>query len=316
VNDRIADAGPSAAGRPGGQLPPAPFGRLLTAMVTPFSADGSLDLDGAQKLAATLVDAGNDGLVISGTTGESPTTTDAEKRDLLRAVLDAVGDRASVLAGVGTYDTAHTVELSRQAEAAGAHGLLVVSPYYSKPPQAGLLRHFRTVADATGLPVMLYDIPGRTGVPIETDTLLALAEHPRIVAMKDAKGSLAASSAVLRGSDLAYYSGDDVNTLPILSIGGCGLVSVVAHVFARELAGLIAAADAGDLAGARQAHLQLLPAMTGFFRTQGVILVKAALAVLGLPGGPTRSPLVDATPEELDQLRVDCAAAGLELPRP
>ncbi|MCW2692274.1 MAG: dihydrodipicolinate synthase [Mycobacterium sp.] len=316
MDDRIADAASGAAAPAAGQLPPAPFGRLLTAMVTPFTADGVLDLDGAQKLAATLVDAGNDGLVISGTTGESPTTSDAEKAALLRAVLDAVGDRAVVVAGVGTNDTAHTAELARQAAAAGAHGLLVVTPYYSKPPQAGLLRHFRTVADATELPVMLYDIPGRTAAAIESDTMRALAEHPSIVAVKDAKGSLAATSAVLRDTDLAYYSGDDVLTLPLLAVGGCGLVSVVAHVFARELAGMIAAVDAGDLVAARAAHLRLLPAMTGFFRTQGVILVKAALAALGLPGGPTRGPLIDATPDELEQLRADCAAAGLELPRP
>src|SRR3954449_6308470 len=161
------------------------FGRVLTAMVTPFHADGALDLDGAQRLAAYLVDRGNDGLVISGTTGESPTTSDSEKDQLIRAVVEAVGDRANVVAGVGTYDTAHTVELAQQAQKAGATGLLVVTPYYSKPPQEGLLAHFRRVADAAELPVMLYDIPGRSGVPIETDTLVELSEHQRIVAVKD-----------------------------------------------------------------------------------------------------------------------------------
>src|SRR3954452_8825409 len=186
-----------------------PFGRMLTAMVTPFASDLSLDLDGAATLATHLVDAGNDGLVVNGTTGESPTTTDAEKESLVRAVAEAVGDRAHVVAGVGTNDTAHTVELARQAEKAGASGLLVVSPYYSKPPQAGLLAHFRRVADATSLPVMLYDIPGRTGVPIHTDTMLALGEHERIVAVKDAKGDLFETSRVLAGSDLVYYCGDD-----------------------------------------------------------------------------------------------------------
>src|SRR5262245_62046825 len=202
-----------------------PFGRLLTAMVTPFQPDGSLDVDGAARLAAYLVDdQSNDSLVINGTTGESPTTTDAEKETLLRAVVEAVGDRAKILAGVGTFNTHHTVELARSAEKAGVHGLLVVTPYYNKPPQAGLLAHFRTVADATGLPVMLYDIPGRTGTPIATDTFKALAQHERIVAVKDAKGDIAASAWVLRDTDLAYYSGDDAYTLPLLAVGGSGLV--------------------------------------------------------------------------------------------
>ncbi|MET9871401.1 4-hydroxy-tetrahydrodipicolinate synthase, partial [Streptomyces sp. NPDC006386] len=184
--------------------PQTPFGRVLTAMVTPFTADGALDLDGAQRLATHLVDAGNDGLIINGTTGESPTTSDAEKADLVRAVLDAVGDRAHVVAGVGTNDTHHSVELARAAERTGAHGLLVVTPYYNKPPQEGLYRHFTAVADATGLPVMLYDIPGRSGVPINTETLVRLAEHPRIVANKDAKGDLGRASWAIARSGLAW----------------------------------------------------------------------------------------------------------------
>ncbi|HMA46425.1 MAG TPA: 4-hydroxy-tetrahydrodipicolinate synthase, partial [Frankiaceae bacterium] len=199
-------------------LPHAPFGRVLTAMVTPFTAEGSLDLDGAAALAAHLVDSGNDGLVVSGTTGEAPTTSDEEKDRLLRAVVEAVGDRAPIVAGVGTNDTHHTVELARAAEKAGATGLLAVTPYYSKPPQAGLLAHFRAVAEATGLPVMLYDIPGRTATALETETIVRLAGHPRIVAVKDAKGDLGATSWVLARTDLAYYSGDDVTTLPLLSV--------------------------------------------------------------------------------------------------
>ena len=197
----------------------APFGRVLTAMVTPFTADGGLDLDSAQALASHLVDQGCDGLVISGTTGESPTTTDEEKDSLLRAVIEAVGDRATVVAGVGTYDTAHTVEGAKHAEKAGAAGLLVVTPYYSKPPQAGLVKHFTAVADATGLPAMLYDIPGRTGTPIRTETIIRLAEHPQIVAVKDAKGDLFATTEVLAATDLAYYSGDDALNLPLLALG-------------------------------------------------------------------------------------------------
>src|ERR1700760_1665296 len=193
-----------------------PFGRMLTAMVTPFGADGSLDLDAAARLATYLVDEqGNDGLVVNGTTGESPTTSDGEKADLIAAVVDAVGDRAHVGPGIGTFDTVHTVHLAEQAAKAGANGVLVVTPYYSKPPQAGLLLHFRAVADASELPVMLYDIPGRTATPIATETMIELAAHERIVAVKDAKGDLMATSRVLAETGLAYYSGDDAMTLPL-----------------------------------------------------------------------------------------------------
>jgi 4-hydroxy-tetrahydrodipicolinate synthase len=295
--------------------PRRPFGRVLTAMVTPFADDGSVDVDGAQRLASHLVDeGGNDGLVISGTTGESPTTSDEEKDRLLRAVLDAVGARATVIAGVGTNDTAHTVHLARTAEEAGAHGALVVSPYYSKPPQAGLLAHFQTVADSTDLPCMLYDIPARTGVPITTETLQRLAEHPRIVAVKDAKGDLDASAQVLAGTDLAYYSGDDKVTLPLLSIGAVGVVGVPTHLVGVRTTEMVLAYENGDVARALAIHRSLLPAFTGFFRTQGVILTKAALRLVGLPGGPVRPPLVDATEAEVTQLRLDLVAAGVELP--
>lgn len=294
--------------------PRRPFGRLLTAMVTPLRRDGSLDLEGAGRLAAYLVDEqDNDGLVVSGTTGESPTTTDAEKDALLRAVIEAVGDRARVVAGVGTNDTHHSVELARAAEKAGAHGLLVVTPYYSKPPQAGLVHHFRAVADATGLPVMLYDIPARTGVAIETETLLRLAEHQRIVAVKDAKGDMAETSRVTGMTSLAYYSGDDKNTLPLMSIGAVGVVGVPTHLFGRRTKQMILAFESADPAAARSAHHALLPAFLGFFRTQGVILTKAALSLSGLPGGPVRAPLCDATAAEIARLREDCAAAGLIL---
>jgi 4-hydroxy-tetrahydrodipicolinate synthase len=292
-----------------------PFGRLITAMVTPFRADGSLDADGAAALATHLVDdQGNDGLVISGTTGESPTTSDAEKETLLRAVLEAVGDRAKVIAGVGTNDTHHTIELARAAEKVGAHALLVVTPYYNRPPQSGLVRHFTTVADATGLPVMLYDIPVRTGTPINTDTLCRLAEHERIVAVKDAKGDFAETSSVTGRTDLAFYSGDDKNTLPYLAVGAVGVVGVPTHVFGRPSKAMIEAYERGDHAEALRLHHQLLPIFNGFFRTQGVILTKAALNRLGQPGGPVRPPLVDATEAEIAQLRADCAAAGLNLP--
>jgi 4-hydroxy-tetrahydrodipicolinate synthase len=293
---------------------PRPFGRLLSAMVTPFTADGSLDVDGAARLATWLVDEqGHDALVISGTGGESPTTTDAEKETLLRVVVEAVGDRARIVAGVGTNNTAHTVELARAAEKAGAHGLLVVTPYYNKPPQAGLIRHFTTVADAVGLPVMLYDIPHRAGVPIATETLVRLAEHPNIVAVKDAKGDLAGSADVLRRTDLAYYSGEDAAILPLLSIGAVGVVGTSTHFIGPRTKAMIEAYERGDTAGALALHRQLLPLFTGIFRTQGTILVKAGLRALGLPAGPVRSPLVDATEAETNQLLEDAAAAGLHL---
>jgi 4-hydroxy-tetrahydrodipicolinate synthase len=279
-------------------------------MITPFTADGGLDLDGAQRLATYLVDHGNDGIVISGTTGESPTTTDDEKERLLRAVLEAVGDRAKIIAGVGTNDTRHTIELAHAAEKVGAHGLLVVTPYYSKPPQTGLLQHFTQVADATGLPNMLYDIPGRTGTPIETETLVRLAAHDRITAVKDAKGDLEASAWVMQRTDLAYYSGDDKVTLPLLSVGGVGVVGVPTHLFGVETAQMIAAYLSGDVARALALHRQLLPVFTGFFRTQGAILTKAALALAGVPAGPVRPPLVDATPDQVEQLRADLVDAG------
>jgi 4-hydroxy-tetrahydrodipicolinate synthase len=291
---------------------PRPFGRLLTAMVTPFTADGSLDLEGAARLAAHLVDEQrNDALVISGTTGESPTTTDAEKDALLRAVVEAVGDRATVVAGVGTNNTAHTIELAHAAEKAGAHGLLVVTPYYNKPPQAGVERHFTAVADATGLPIMAYDIPHRAGTAIATETLCRLAEHERIVAVKDAKGDLIASSWVLSRTDLAFYSGDDAATLPLLAIGGVGLVGTSTHFTGALAKDMIEAFERGDTAAALRLHRQALPLFTGIFRSPGTMLVKAGLTALGLPAGPVRSPLVDAGEDELNQLRQDAAAAGI-----
>jgi 4-hydroxy-tetrahydrodipicolinate synthase len=299
----------------GGRTSSAPFGHLLTAMVTPMKGDGALDYDGAAKLAEHLVgDMRNDGLVISGTTGESPTTSNEEKSRLLAAVLEAVGDRAVVVAGVGTYDTAHSCELARAAERAGAHGLLVVTPYYNKPPQSGLVAHFTAVADSTGLPVMLYDIPGRTGTKISADTLARVAEHPRIVAVKDATADVFAASRVIATTGLAYYSGDDGLTLPFLSVGGVGLVSVVAHVVGDRLHDMIDAYLAGQVALATRLYQDLIPVIVGIMtRTQGAIMAKAALALLGLPGGSVRAPLPDATAAEIEQLRQDLAAGGVKL---
>ncbi|MFI7032577.1 4-hydroxy-tetrahydrodipicolinate synthase [Microbispora rosea] len=293
----------------------APFGRTLTAMVTPFTSDGAVDYEGVQRLAAYLVDEQrNDGLIVSGTTGESPTTSDEEKDRILRAVVEAVGDRATVVAGAGTNDTRHSVELAEAAERAGAHGLLVVTPYYNKPPQEGLLRHFTAVADVTGLPVMLYDIPGRAGVPIAIETLFRLAEHPRIAAVKDAKGDLFAGSQVMASTDLVFYSGDDLLNLPWLSVGAAGYVSVVGHVVGAELASMVDSYRSGDVENALAVHRQLLPVVSAIMtRTQGAIMVKAALKLVGQDAGYVRPPLVDATEGQIAALREDLITGGLKL---
>ena len=275
------------------------FGRVITAMVTPFHPDGSIDLDTARALARRLVDEQrNDSLVINGTTGESPTTTDGEKRALLEAVADEVGDRAQIIAGVGTFSTAHTIELARQAVSAGADGLLVVTPYYSRPPQDALATHFLAVADATDAPIMIYDIPHRSGIPVETATFLAIADHPRIVAVKDAKGQIVASSRVIGETSLAFYAGDDGITLPLLSVGGVGVVGTATHFTGRRMRELIEAFVAGRQDEALALHQALLPVMTGVFATQGVMLVKAGLAHQGFPVGGVRSPLLPASAEQ------------------
>lgn len=283
-------------------------------MITPMTGDGAVDYEGAARLAEYLItNMRNDGLVISGTTGESPTTTDAEKERLLRAVVEAVGDRIPVVAGVGTNSTAHTCELARTAERAGASGLLVVTPYYSKPPQSGLLAHFSAVADTTQLPVLLYDIPGRTATPIETQTLLRLAEHPRIVGVKDAKADLLAGSDVMARTGLVFYCGDDPLNLPWLSVGASGFISVHAHVIGDRLHEMIEAYFAGRVTEALALHRAVLPVYQGMTRAQGVIMAKAALSLLGLPGGSVRLPLTDATPAQIEQLREDLTAGGVKI---
>ena len=282
-------------------------------MVSPMNPDGSLDLAGAQELAVHLMDHGHDGLVVNGTTGESPTTTDAEKIDLLRAVVEAVGHRAHIIAGAGSNNTAHSIESARAAAKAGANGLLVVTPYYSKPPQEGVLAHFTAVADATDLPVMVYDIPGRTGTPIHTQTLLRMAEHPRIVAVKDAKGDLFAASEVMSQTDLLWYSGDDALNLAHLTQGAVGMVSVVGHLAGRQYAAMVAALGQGNLARAIEIHRQLIPAVNAVMHiTQGAITVKAALHDRGVISSDTvRLPLVSATTDQLAQLREGLQKSGL-----
>jgi 4-hydroxy-tetrahydrodipicolinate synthase len=293
--------------------PARPFGAVAVAMVTPFDEQGGLDLVAAQTLAAHLVDGGCEAIVVSGTTGESPTTGDDEKEALLRAVLEAVGGRAQVVAGVGTNDTTHSVELARQAAKAGVHGLLAVTPYYSKPPQEGLVAHFTAIADATDLPVMLYDIPGRACVPIATETLVRLAGHPRIVAVKDAKDDAYETSWVLARTDLAYYCGSDALNFSWLALGAAGVVSVIGHVAAPQLAELVRHVDAGDLPAARGVNDRLLPVVRGIMtRTQGAIMAKAALQLAGvLPHRTLRLPLTAATDEQVALLRADLEEAQL-----
>ncbi|KUH98150.1 4-hydroxy-tetrahydrodipicolinate synthase [Mycolicibacterium acapulense] len=289
----------------------ARLGTVLTAMVTPFKPDGMLDTEAAAQLATRLVDAGCDGLVLSGTTGESPTTTDAEKIALLRAVLDAVGDRARIIAGAGTYDTAHSVHLAKACAAEGAHGLLVVTPYYSRPPQAGLLAHFTAVADATPLPVVLYDIPPRSVVPIQWETLRMLAEHPNIVAVKDAKGDLHGGGQIIAETGLAYYSGDDALNLPWLAMGAVGFVSVWGHLAASQLREMFSAFQSGDIATARKINVTLGPLVDAQARLGGVTLSKAGLRLQGFDAGEPRLPQVPATPAQLDALAADMRAAAV-----
>lgn len=269
------------------------FGDVVTAMITPFTDDGALDVDGAATLAAHLLDHGNDAIVVSGTTGESPTLTHAEKLDLFRATVDAAAGRGKVVAGTSSYDTAESVRLTEDATAAGVDGILAVTPYYSRPPQRGLVAHFRAIADATDRPVLLYDIPGRTGATIAIDTYEDLAAHPRIVGVKDATGSAGHVADVIGACGEAFevYSGDDAMTLPFLAMGACGVISVAGHLAAPQIGEMIRAFDAGDTAGARKRHMDLLPLFRILFADSSPIPVKAAVAMAGLPAGPVRPPL-------------------------
>lgn len=277
------------------------FGRLLTAMVTPMTFDGAVDLRRTGELAHKLVEEqNNDGIVVNGTTGESPTTTDSEKAEIVKAVVEAVGSDAAVVAGVGTNDTAHTIELAHQAAEAGADGLLVVTPYYSKPSQAGIIEHFTAVADATDLPIMLYDIPGRTGTPIETKTLIELADHARIVAVKDAKGLVVESATVMASTTLAYYSGDDAITPALLSVGGVGLVGTSTHFTGRRMHEVIDAYVDGRIDEALSTYREILPVLTGVFAAQGATMVKAGLARQGFTVGRVRPPQTMPTPEQAE----------------
>lgn len=291
----------------------APFGRLITAMVTPFKDDLSIDWAGVEKLAIHLLNTGHDGIAVNGTTGEAPTTSDDEKVEIIKVVKRATGGKLKIIAGAGNNETSHSVEQAKLAANAGADGLLVVTPYYNKPPQAGIEFHFRAMADATDVPVMLYDIPGRTGVPIEPDTICRLAEHKNIVALKDAKGDVASTSWVIKRSGIPVYSGDDILNLPLLSVGAQGFVSVCGHTVGARLREMLDAWFSDNPVRALSIHQELLPVFTGTFRTQGAILTKAALNLLGLPGGKVRLPLVDATAAQIEQLKIDLKSGGVKL---
>jgi 4-hydroxy-tetrahydrodipicolinate synthase len=291
----------------------ARFGAVVTAMVTPFRQDHSLDLDGAQRLARHLLDHGSDSIVVAGSTGESPTLSHREKLDLFRAVLEAAGGDGAVVCGTGTYNTAETIELSCEAQDLGAHGLLIVTPYYSKPPQRGLLEHFTRVAAAVELPLIAYNIPGRTGIRIEHDTLVQMAEVPNIVAVKDSTGDFQAISRLISEApaDFEVYSGDDWATFGYMCLGGVGVVSVAAHVVGDRIHHLTDLVLSGDIPAARKVHEELSPLFNALFITTNPIPVKTALEVLGLPAGPPRLPLVPATKDERARIEKALADAGL-----
>ena len=281
------------------------FGTVGTAMITPFAPNGAIDYDAAQVVANYLVQQGNDMLVVSGTTGESPTTTDEEKQQLLKVVRGAVGDHVKIVAGVGTNVTSHSIELAKQAQSAGANGLLVVTPYYSKPSQDGIRTHVEMIADSTELPVMLYDIPGRSGIPMESETLIRMGEHPRVLAVKDAKGDIAASMDVMTRSDLVYYSGEDALNLPLMAAGAIGLVSVVGHVAAKDLARMVDSVHNNDLMQARHVAANLVPTVDAVMNHMpGVVAAKAALELAGIiQHRGTRLPVLPATDEQMEFLR-------------
>ncbi len=283
----------------------APFGHLLTAMITPFTSTGEVDYEQTWRLARFLVDNGSDGLVITGTTGESPTLSSEEKVALYRTVVEAVGDKAHVIAGAGTYDTAASVDLTRRAAEVGCSGVMAVTPYYSRPPQAGLVEHFTAVADATDLPVLLYNIPGRTGRRIEIETLARLAEHPQIVAVKDAVGELTftTKTRLATGEGFAIYSGDDINTLPMMAVGAVGIVSVAAHLAGKQIKAMVDAALRGDLATATRFHLALAPLADALFVEPNPMPVKAAMNALWEPVGNPRSPLVPAADDTVQRIK-------------
>ncbi len=292
-----------------------PFGTLVPAMVTPFTTDGAVDYKAAGELANKLVDDGCDGILVTGTTGETSTLTDEENLGMFQAVIDAVGGRARVIAGTGTNDTRHSISLTQRAAKLDIDGLLLVTPYYNKPSQAGIQAHFEAIANSTELPVMLYDIPGRAGVPISTETIIKLADHPRIIALKDAKADFSETTRVMANTDLDVYSGDDGLTLPLMAAGAVGLVSVSAHVAPAKFRALIDAAAAGDFVTARRFHFELDPVIRATMgHVQGAVAVKQILKWQGiLSNSVVRLPLVEPGEAEIAMIKADLAEAGMEV---
>ncbi|HEV8571750.1 MAG TPA: 4-hydroxy-tetrahydrodipicolinate synthase [Actinomycetota bacterium] len=289
------------------------FGSVITAMVTPFKDDGSLDLDRAQELVAWLLDHGSDGLVIAGSTGEAATLSDEEKTSLWRAAVEAARGKGPIIAGSGTYDTRHSIHLTEEAEKAGCDGLLVVSPYYNKPPQSGLYEHFSAVAKATSLPVLVYNIPGRTAVRISNDTLLRLAGVENIVGVKDSTADFDGLSHLIAAVPEGFevYTGDDWATFGSVCLGAVGVISVAAHVVGQRMKQMIDLIEGGDVAAARKSHHELLPVYDVLFLTTNPIPVKAAIALIGHPAGPPRLPLVPATDDETAKIRRALGDAGV-----
>lgn len=291
----------------------SPFGHVLTAMVTPMHPGGAIDEIGVAAVVEHLLATGHDGILVNGTTGESATLSADESIAVIGQVVEVVAGRAKVVAGVGSNDTRHAITMAQRAAASGVDGALLVSPYYNKPTQPGLVAHCRAVADATDLPVMLYDIPGRTGIPFSVDTLRTLAEHPRILAVKDAKGDQWAATQVMASTDLLWYSGADEENLALLALGAVGVVSVVGHVAGARYAAMLAAVGRGDLAEARGIHHALVPAVNAVMHTsQGAIMAKAGLVMLGvISSAAVRLPLLEGPPEHLEVLRAGLTGAGL-----
>jgi 4-hydroxy-tetrahydrodipicolinate synthase len=289
------------------------FGSVITAMATPFRDDYALDVDGAQSLAVWLLENGSDAVFVAGSTGESPTLTHQEKSDLLRAVIEAARGKGKVIAGTGTYDTAETVELTREAEKAGADAVVVVTPYYNRPPQRGLIAHFTKVADSTGLPIIMYNIPSRTACLIEADTLLRLAEVDNIVAVKDSTGDFQTASRIVKDSppDFDVYSGDDWATFPLCCMGAAGIVSVASHLVGDRIKEMVELIETGDVPSARKIHDDLMPLFKGLFVTSNPIPLKVALEIAGRPVGPPRLPLVPATPDERAKVEQAMRDAGV-----
>jgi len=293
--------------------PDRPFGSLLTAMVTPFTDDGKVDFPAARKLARWLIDQGCDGILVNGTTGESPTTDDGEKRELVAAIVDELGSEVPVLAGAGSNHTGHAQRMAKEAVAAGADGILVVTPYYSRPSQAGVVAHIQSVAEAGGVPTMIYDVPGRTGVGVTPDSYDKLAQHPLVIATKDASGNVGAAAHLKKRTGLVWYSGDDMLLLPFLAMGGAGLISVATHAVAKPLSLAIKAWDAGDHATALEYFVSTVPAIQAINGGgMQAVMAKAASQLLGvIPNRTVREPLVTATDDEVAVVRKGLTEAGI-----